>query len=115
MFLELDVWVYYSFDLCITTAFKFNSLRASLLTVLRVVYAIVRLSSDVRKILTGVRENVAKTAIETMFSRSYVFTHRCATCNQMSAVRQTCFPREQNRFGEIFDPDLAWKWGCVLL
>ena len=51
MFLELDVWVYSSFDLCSTTGFKFrginfNSLRASLLTVLRVVYAIVRLSSD---------------------------------------------------------------------
>ena len=45
MFLELDVWAYYSFDLCITTGFKFNLLRASLLTVLRVVYAIVRLSS----------------------------------------------------------------------
>ena len=45
MFLELNVWVYYSFDLCITTGFKFNSLRASLLTVLRVVYAIVWLSS----------------------------------------------------------------------
>ena len=45
MFLELDVWVYYSFDLCITTGFKFNLLRASLLTVLRVVYATVWLSS----------------------------------------------------------------------
>ena len=78
------VWVYYSFDLCITTGFKFNSLLASLLIVLRVVYAIVQLSSDVRKILTGVRENVAKTAIETMFARSYIFTRRCATCNEMS-------------------------------
>ena len=35
MFLELDVWVYSSFDLSSTTGFKFNSLRASLrLTVL---------------------------------------------------------------------------------
>ena len=45
MFLELDVWVYFSFDRSSTTEFKFHSLRASLLTVLRVVYAIVRLSS----------------------------------------------------------------------
>ena len=46
MFLELDVWVYFSFDRrSSTTGFKFNSLRASLLTLLRVVYAIVRLSS----------------------------------------------------------------------
>ena len=43
MFLELDVQVYFSFDLSSTTGFKFNSLRVSLLTVLRVVYAIVRL------------------------------------------------------------------------
>ena len=41
MFLELDVYVYSSFDLSSTTGFKFNPLRASLLTVLRVVYAIV--------------------------------------------------------------------------
>ena len=47
--------------------------------------------TDVRKILTGVRENVVKTAIETMFSRNYIFTHRCATCNQMSAVRFNMF------------------------
>ena len=45
MFLELDVKVYFSFDRFSTAGFKFNSLRASLLTVLRVVYAIVRLSS----------------------------------------------------------------------
>ena len=44
VFLELDVQVYFSFDSrYITTGV--NSLRASLLTVLRVVYAIVRLSS----------------------------------------------------------------------
>ena len=41
MFLELDVYVYSSFDLSSTTGFKFNSLRAGLLTVLLVVYAIV--------------------------------------------------------------------------
>ena len=41
MFLELNVQVYSSFDLFSTTGFKFNSLRASLLTVLRVVYAII--------------------------------------------------------------------------
>ena len=46
MFLELDVWVYSSFDLSSTTGFKFNSLRASLLTVLRVVNAVVRLNSS---------------------------------------------------------------------
>ena len=45
MFLELDVSVSFSFDSSSTTGFEFNSLRASLLTVLRVVYAIVRLSS----------------------------------------------------------------------
>ena len=45
MFLELGVWVYSSFDRSGTTGFKCNSLRASLLTVLRVVYAIARLSS----------------------------------------------------------------------
>ena len=50
MFLELDVQVSFSFDSSSTTCtgFEFNSLRASLLTVLtvlRVVYAIVRLSS----------------------------------------------------------------------
>ena len=45
MFLELDVEVSFSFDSSSTTGFEFNSLRASLLTVLRVVYAIVRLSS----------------------------------------------------------------------
>ena len=53
MFLELDVYVYFSFDRhSSTTGFKFNSLRTSLLTVLRVVYSIVRLSSgnDVNKI-----------------------------------------------------------------
>ena len=43
--LELDVEVSFSFDSYSTTGFEFNSLRASLLTVLRVVYAIVRLSS----------------------------------------------------------------------
>ena len=36
MFLELDVWVYSSFDRSGTTGFKYSSLRASLLTVLRV-------------------------------------------------------------------------------
>ena len=45
MFLELDVEVSFSFDNSSTTGFEFNSLRASLLTVVRVVYAIVRLSS----------------------------------------------------------------------
>ena len=45
MFLELDVQVSFSFDSSSATGFEFNSLRASLLTVLRVVYAIVRLSS----------------------------------------------------------------------
>ena len=35
----------YRFDRSSTTEFKFNSLRASLLTVLRVVYAVVGLSS----------------------------------------------------------------------
>ena len=45
MFLELDVKVIFSFDTSSTTRFEFNSLRGSLLTVLRVVYAIVRLSS----------------------------------------------------------------------
>ena len=44
MFLELDVEVSFSFDSSSTTGFEVNSLRASLLTVLRVVYAIVRLS-----------------------------------------------------------------------
>ena len=39
MFLELDVYVYSSFDCSCITGFKCNSLRASLLTVLRVVYA----------------------------------------------------------------------------
>ena len=39
MFLELDVKVYSSFDRSGTTGFKYSSLRASLLTVLRVVYA----------------------------------------------------------------------------
>ena len=37
---------YYIFDRSRTTGFKCNYLRASLLTVLRVVYAIVRLSSS---------------------------------------------------------------------
>ena len=37
MFLELDVWVSFSFDSSSTTGFVFNSLRVSLLTVLRVV------------------------------------------------------------------------------
>ena len=46
-------------------------------------------STDVRKILTGVWENVAKTAIEKMFSRNYIFTHRCATCNQLSDLMKT--------------------------
>ena len=41
MFLELDVQVYSSFDLFSITGFKFNSLRASLLTVLHIVYAII--------------------------------------------------------------------------
>ena len=45
MFLELDVWVYSSLDLFSTTGFNFNSLRGSFLTVLRFVYAIVRVSS----------------------------------------------------------------------
>ena len=43
--LELVVKVSFSFDSSSTTGFRFNSLRASLLTVLRVVYAIFRLSS----------------------------------------------------------------------
>ena len=47
MFLELDVEVSFSFDGSSTTGFKFNSLRASLLTVLRVIYAVVRLSSAI--------------------------------------------------------------------
>ena len=46
MFLELDVKVNSSFDCSSTTGFKWNSLCASLLTVLRVVYAIVWLSSS---------------------------------------------------------------------
>ena len=46
MFLELDVEVSFSFDSSSTTGFEFNSLGASLLTVLRVIYAIVRLSSE---------------------------------------------------------------------
>ena len=37
---------YYTFDRSRTTGFKCNYLRASLLTVLRVVYDIVRLSSS---------------------------------------------------------------------
>ena len=45
MFLELDVWVYFSFDRSGNTGFKCSSSRARLLIVLRVVYAIVRLSS----------------------------------------------------------------------
>ena len=45
MFVELDVLVSFSFDSSSTTGFEFNSLHASLLTVLHVVYAIVRLSS----------------------------------------------------------------------
>ena len=45
MLLELDIEVSFSFDSSSTTGFEFNSLRASLLTVLRFVYAIVRLSS----------------------------------------------------------------------
>ena len=45
MFLVLDVEVSFSFDSSSTTGFEFNSLHASLLTVLRLVYAIVRLSS----------------------------------------------------------------------
>ena len=36
---------FFSFDSSSTTGFEFNSLSASLLTVLRVVYAIVRLNS----------------------------------------------------------------------
>ena len=43
--MELDVKVSFSFDSSSTAGLGFNSLRASLLTVLRVVYAIVRLSS----------------------------------------------------------------------
>ena len=43
--LELDVEVSFSFDSSNTTGFEFNSLRVSLLTVLRVEYAIIRLSS----------------------------------------------------------------------
>ena len=39
--LELDVRVFSSFDRSGTTGFKYSSLRASQLTVLRVVYAIV--------------------------------------------------------------------------
>ena len=42
MFLELDVEVCFSFDSSSTTGFELNCLRASLLTVLRVVYGIVR-------------------------------------------------------------------------
>ena len=53
MFLELDVYVYSSFDLSSTTGFKFNSLRASLLTVLRVVYAIVFVACLVFRVLLG--------------------------------------------------------------
>ena len=52
MFLELDVQVYSSFDRSGTTGFKYSSLRASLLTVLRVVHAIVRLSSGNNNTLT---------------------------------------------------------------
>ena len=43
--MELDVKVSFSFDSSSTAGLGFNSLRASLLTVLRVVYAIVRISS----------------------------------------------------------------------
>ena len=43
--MELDVKVSFSFDSSRTTGLGFNSLRASLFTVLRVLYAIVRLSS----------------------------------------------------------------------
>ena len=46
MFLELDVEVSFSFDSSSTTGFEFNSLPANLLTVLRVIYAIVRPSSE---------------------------------------------------------------------
>ena len=44
-FLELDVQGSFSFDSSITTGFEINSYRASLLTVLRVVYVTVRLGS----------------------------------------------------------------------
>ena len=43
--MELDVKVSFSCDSSSTTGLGFNSLRASLLTVLRLVYAIVQLSS----------------------------------------------------------------------
>ena len=43
--MELDIKVSFSFHSPSTTGLGFNSLRASLLTVLRVVYAIVRFSS----------------------------------------------------------------------
>ena len=43
--MELNVKVSFSFDSSSTTGLGFNSLHASLLTVLRVVYAIVWLSS----------------------------------------------------------------------
>ena len=52
MFLELDVQVYSSFDLSSPTGFKFNLLRASLLTVLRVAYAVVRLNSSGKTIVS---------------------------------------------------------------
>ena len=45
LMLPPDSKVYFSFDRSSTTGFKFDSLHASLLTVLRVVYAIFRLSS----------------------------------------------------------------------
>ena len=41
MFLELDVLLYSSFDRSGTTGLKYSSLRGSLLTVLRVVYAVI--------------------------------------------------------------------------
>ena len=46
MFLELDVYVYSSFDHSGTTGFTYSSLSASLLTVLHVAYAIVQLSFE---------------------------------------------------------------------
>ena len=52
MFLELDVEVSFSFDSSSNTGFEFNSLRASLLTVLRVVWLVCSVTQSKIKIIT---------------------------------------------------------------
>ena len=55
-----------------------------------------------------------------VFAQLYFYAslrHMQSAVSCQISCKQTCRPSQgvQNRFGEIYDPEITWKWGCVLL